>query len=141
MSVHKQAGAVGQRVVASHQVQYTFWPLSLAPSTLWCSYCPGYCILILYQRRIHESLRGLEGVEDVVDDILCVGDTYESAVQGHDRNLIAILERCREKSIKLKVSYIGHVLTPHSVKPDPRKNKQYWKCRLPVTSPCEGCLG
>ena len=35
-----------------------------------------------YQRRIQESLRNLNGIEDIVDDILCVGegDTYERAV-------------------------------------------------------------
>ena len=77
-----------------------------------------------YQRRIHESLQGLKGIEDIVYDILCVGegDTYESAVKDHDRNLIALLESCREKNIKLnpkklqlrkqEVPYIGHVLTP-----------------------------
>ena len=56
-----------------------------------------------YQRRIHESLQNLNGIEDIVDDILCVGegDTYESAVEDHDKNLIALLERCREKNIKL----------------------------------------
>ena len=32
-----------------------------------------------YQLRIHESLQGLKGMEDIADDILCVGegDTYE----------------------------------------------------------------
>ena len=50
-----------------------------------------------YQRRIHESLRNLSGIEGIVDDILWVGegDTYESAVQDHDKNLIALLDRCR----------------------------------------------
>ena len=88
-----------------------------------------------YQRRIHESLQGHKGREDIVDDILCVGggDTYESAVKDHDRNLIALLERCREKNIKLnpkrlqlrkqEVPYIGHVLTPDGLKPDPSKVK------------------
>ena len=69
----------------------------------------------------------------MVDDILCVGegDTYESAVKDHDRNLIALLERCREKNIKLnpkklqlrkqEVPYIGHVLIPDGLKPDPSK--------------------
>ena len=88
-----------------------------------------------YQRRIHESLQGLKGIEDIVDDILCVGegDTYESAVKDHDRNLIALLERCRERNIKLnpkklqlikqEVPYIGHVLTPDGLKPDPSKVK------------------
>ena len=88
-----------------------------------------------YQRRIYESLQGLKGIEDIVDDILCVGegDTYESAVKDHDRNLIALLERCREKNIKLnskklqlrkqEVPYIVDVLTPDSLKPDPSKVK------------------
>ena len=51
-----------------------------------------------YQLRIHESLQNLSDIEDIVDDILCVG---ESTVQDHDRNSIALLERCREKNIKL----------------------------------------
>ena len=40
-----------------------------------------------YQRRIHESLEGLNDVEDVADDILCVakGDTLEEAMIDHDR--------------------------------------------------------
>ena len=88
-----------------------------------------------YQRRIHESLQGLKGIEDIVDDILCVGegDTYESAVKDHERNLIALLDRCREKNIKLnpkklqlrkqEVPYIGHVLTPDGLKPDTSKVK------------------
>ena len=88
-----------------------------------------------YQRRIYESLQGLKGIEDIVDDILYVGegDTYESAVKDHDRNLIALLERCREKNIKLnskklqlreqEVPYIVDVLTPDSLKPDPSKVK------------------
>ena len=46
-----------------------------------------------YQRRIHESLQNLSGIEDIVDDILRVGegDTYISAVEDHDNNLIGLL--------------------------------------------------
>ena len=88
-----------------------------------------------YQRRIHESLQGLKCIEDIADDILCVGegDTYENAAKDHDRNLIALLERCRQKNITLnpkklqlrkqEVPYIGHVLTPDGLKPDPSKVK------------------
>ena len=49
-----------------------------------------------YQWRIHDSLEGLNGVEVVADDILCVGkgDTLEKAMIDHDRNLIALLNRC-----------------------------------------------
>ena len=57
----------------------------------------------------------------------------KKAVKDHDRNLIALLERCREKNIALnpkklqlrkqEVPYIGHVLTPDGLKPDPSKIK------------------
>lgn len=93
-----------------------------------------------YQRRIHESLHNLNCIEDIVHDILCVGegDTYENAVADHDKSLIALLKRCREKNIKLntkklpkrklpkrkqEVPYIGHFLTPDGFKPDPNKVK------------------
>ena len=88
-----------------------------------------------YQRRVHENLQGLQGVEDIVDDILCIGegDTVESAIADHDRNLIQLLERCREKNIKLnpkklqlrktEVPYIGHLVTGDGLKPDPNKVK------------------
>ena len=97
-----------------------------------------------YQRRIHESLRNLNGIEDIVDDILCVGegDTYESAVQDHDKNLIALLDRCREKNIKLnpkklqlrkqEVPYIGHLLCPDGLRPDPNKVKAILKMPTPA---------
>ena len=97
-----------------------------------------------YQRRIHESLQGLSGIEGIVDDILCVGEgnTYESAVEYHDRNLVALLERCREKNIKLnpkklqlrkqEVPYIGHLLTPDGLKPDPNKVKAILEMPTPA---------
>ena len=97
-----------------------------------------------YQQRTHESLQGLKGIEDILGDILCVagGDTYKIAVKDHDRNLIALLERCREKNIKLnpktlqlrkqEVPYIGHVLTPDGLEPDPNKVKAI--VAMPATS-------
>ena len=85
----------------------------------------------LMPAKNHESLQGHKGREDIVDDILCVGggDTYESAVKDHDRNLIALLERNiklnpkKLQLIKQEVPYIGHVLTPDGLKPDPSKVK------------------
>ena len=97
-----------------------------------------------HQRRIHESLRNLNGIEDMVDDILCVGkgDTYESAVQDHDKNLIALLDCCREKNIKFnpkklqlrkqEVPYIGHLLSPDGLRPHPNKVKAILKMPTPV---------
>ena len=51
-----------------------------------------------YQRRQHEVLEGLRGVHVIADDILIIGqgETEEEALQDHDRNLVALLERARE---------------------------------------------
>ena len=86
-----------------------------------------------FQRRIDESLEGLEGTKAIADDILIWGDgnTIEEATSNHDARLSALLERCQQKHIKLNVdkfqlrktefSYIGVTLTDKGVKPDPRK--------------------
>ena len=86
-----------------------------------------------FQRRIDENLEGLEGVKAIADDILVRGDgdTYEEAIADHDKRLIALLERCQQKNIKLnkekfqlkktELPYMGVVLTDKGVKPDPKK--------------------
>ncbi|KAK3727759.1 hypothetical protein QZH41_005221 [Actinostola sp. cb2023] len=56
-------------------------------------------------RRQHEVLEGLKGVHDIADDILITGqgETEEEAQQDYERNLIALLERCREVNLKLNL--------------------------------------
>ncbi len=64
-----------------------------------------------------EAYKGLLGVAAIVDDILVYGHTKE----GHDAHLHAMLERTRERGIKLnkersiifvpKVNYFGYTLT------------------------------
>ena len=56
-----------------------------------------------FQRRQHELLEGLQGIYNIADDILITGqgETHEEAVQDHDCNLIAPLERAREVNLKL----------------------------------------
>ena len=86
-----------------------------------------------FQRRTLEIIEGLKGVFVIADDCLIVGegDTVAEAIQNHDQNLQAFLDRCREKQFKLnkdkfrfrlsEVKYHGHVLTASGVKPDPEK--------------------
>ena len=88
-----------------------------------------------FQRRQHEVLEGLSGVEVIADDILVYGsgDTKEQAVLDHDRNLIGVLERARKCNLKLnkqkmklrmsEVPYMGHLLTSSGLRPDPQKVK------------------
>jgi hypothetical protein len=53
----------------------------------------------LFAAKMHDALRGLNGVACIADDILTYGcgETVEEAKKDHDRNFIAMLERCRIK--------------------------------------------
>lgn len=56
-----------------------------------------------YRRRNDECLQNLNGIEDIENDTICVGEgnTYKSAVQDHDRSLIVLVTRYRGEKIKL----------------------------------------
>ena len=86
-----------------------------------------------YQRRQQEFLEGLNGVINIADDI-CIfgwGETVEEANEDHDRNLIALLNKCRDEDLRLSekkmqfklpsVTFMGNKLTDQGVKPDSNK--------------------
>ena len=89
----------------------------------------------LFQRRLHEELSGLSGVACIADDMLVYGcgDTLEQAQKDHDRCLLALLDRCRQKRIRLNrdkmkincssVKFMGHELTRDGLKADKRKTE------------------
>lgn len=89
----------------------------------------------IFQRRIHELIEGLQGVEVVADDFVVVGfgKTVPEATRDHDRNLEAFLRRCAVKGVKLnsdkiklrqsEVPFIGHVATSEGLRADPNKVK------------------
>ena len=80
-----------------------------------------------FQRRLTQTLQGLEGITVVADDILIFGKDRDS----HDKNLRNLLHRARSSGLRLNRSkckflepelpYIGHVLTSEGVKADPKK--------------------
>ena len=96
-----------------------------------------------FQRKLDQQLEGLEGIYKVADDILITGrgTSKEEAVKNHDANLLKLLERCREKNLKLnreklqlkctETPFIGHVLTPEGIKPDPGKVEAVLKMERP----------
>ena len=103
-----------------------------------------------FERRLHEALEGLEGVQAVADDILIFGegDTPEEAAMDHDTRLRALLKRCRAKGIKLnkdkvqlrksQVPYLGHILSAEGLKVDPAKVDAV--LQMPVPSDKKGVL-
>jgi len=60
----------------------------------------------IVQARIHAALSGLSCVHCIADDILISGsgETIADAERDHDRNLIALLQRCQHKGLKLNRS-------------------------------------
>jgi hypothetical protein len=87
----------------------------------------------LFQARMHEALRGLNGVACIADDILISGSgaDMDEAQRDHDCNLIQLLERCRSEGLKLNkdklqlnrttTNYMGYLLTANGLLPDPKK--------------------
>ena len=94
-----------------------------------------FCISVApeeFQRRIDENLED-DGVKAIADDILIWddGETTEEATANHDERPLTLLERCKQKNIKLnkekfqlrktELSSMGVVLTDKGVKPGPKK--------------------
>ena len=81
-----------------------------------------------FQIRLMTALEDLEGMILVADDILIfgTGDTYKEAEAKHDLNMIALMERARDRNIKFnetkfqfkktELQFVGHVLTPDGFK-------------------------
>ena len=86
-----------------------------------------------FQRRVDDALMGLPGVFAVHDDIIVWGksDGTQNASENHDKNLKGLLNRCREKGMKLnrekvelkqtEITYLGHKISKDGVKADPKK--------------------
>src|ERR1700761_1601978 len=89
----------------------------------------------IFQRKILETLSDLRRIACIADDILIYGcgETLNEARIDHDRNLIALLQRCREQNVKLNrnkmklhrtsVKFMGHELTSSGIHSDPEKVK------------------
>ena len=87
----------------------------------------------VWQRRMHEFVEGLSGVEVIADDFLIAGfgETEEDVDASLERNERAFFQKCREWNLRLNksklrraqttVSFMGHLLTPNGLQPDPSK--------------------
>lgn len=83
----------------------------------------------VFQRSIAQIIEGLEGVVNIIIDLLVWGDS----IQEHDERLIKLLECARKNNLKLnrnkckirmmEIKYIGHILSAQGVKPDEEKGQ------------------
>lgn len=67
-----------------------------------------FCVSIapeLYQRKQHEPLAGLKGIEPIADDNLIVGcgDIEREAIHDHNANHTTLMDRYREVKLRLSL--------------------------------------
>lgn len=103
-----------------------------------------------FQRVMDNMLRGLQNEICLVylDDII----VYSTSLQEHIVNLEKVFQRLRETNFKIQldkseflrkeVAYLGHIVTPDGVKPNPDKIKAIKKYPIPRTpKEIKGFLG
>lgn len=77
----------------------------------------------IFQRKMTDLLRGIEGVEVIIDDILIHGKTRKE----HDRRLDTVLRRIQDSGLKLnrekcefrkiEIEYFGHNISSEGIQP------------------------
>ena len=84
-----------------------------------------------FRRRLDECLEGLKNIAVIRDDVIIFGsgDSIEEATSLHDKAFKALLDRYRERGLKLnkiklrfklsKVPYMGHILGAEGLQADP----------------------
>lgn len=94
-----------------------------------------------FQRMINTALTGLTPLQCMVylDDVII----YSTSLQEHIQRLKNIFQRCRDTNLKIQldkseflqktVKYLGHIITPDGIKPDPSKIESIKKFPLPKT--------
>ena len=75
----------------------------------------------VFQRKMHELIEGLSGIEVVADDFIVVGcgSTVDEANKDHDNALMKFLERCKERGVKL-----NH----RQAQPTTERSTIHWPC-------------
>ena len=101
----------------------------------------------VFQRRMHELIVGLSGIEVVADDFVVAGygDTTTDADLNHDMNLLAFLKRCVENNVhlndekvqwrKTEVPFIGHMATSEGLAANPAKVAAITQMEVPEDVP------
>lgn len=93
----------------------------------------------IFQRTMSTILQGLEGVICHMDDILILGSTQLE----HDLRVRQVLKKLQDAGLtlnakkcefsKTEVTYLGHVITGHGIRADPRKVKAIQDFPVPKT--------
>ena len=91
----------------------------------------------IFQKRLHQVLEGLEGIQCIADDILVYGDE-----KTHDDRVRKLLERCQTLGIRLnktkcqfclpQFDFMGHIVSKDGLKVDPKKVEAVLEMSPPI---------
>ena len=89
------------------------------------------------QKRVYQTFGDIDDVHVIADDIIIASNSEEEA----DRTLIKLFKRAQEKNVKFniaklqlkksEVSFMGYIVDPNGVKPDPSKVEAIVNMREP----------
>ena len=98
------------------------------------------CSPDIFQAKIYELLGDIEGTKAYIDDILVV---KKGSFQEHLEQLEEIFCCCQKANIKLnaekyrfglnEIDYLGYIVTPEGVKPNPKKIQVTQAMERPTT--------
>ena len=73
--------------------------IAMVQTAVWSKPAPEF-----FQMKFNQNLDCLKGVHVIAGEVIAVGKgaNYEEALKDHDQNMIKLLERFRERNIKLK---------------------------------------
>ena len=87
----------------------------------------------IFQKALFNNVSDLEGVINKADDLLVIGKgkMMEEATVNYDMKLRKLLQRCRDREMRLNagklnlrqtsISFLGHMITSDGLLPDPEK--------------------
>ncbi|XP_034023466.1 uncharacterized protein K02A2.6-like [Thalassophryne amazonica] len=95
----------------------------------------------IFQRKMMETMEGLEGVEIFMDDVLIYGAT----VSEHDQRLEKVMQRIEIAGLKLnrdkcsirqhQLRFLGHLIDKDGIRPDPDKVEAIQQLPPPTNVP------
>ena len=98
------------------------------------------CSPDIFQAKIHELLGDIDGTKAYIDDILVV---KKGSFDGYLQQLDEIFRRCQKANLKLnplkcrfglnEIDYLGYIVTPTGVQPNPKKIKAIQALERPKT--------
>ena len=98
------------------------------------------CSPDIFQSKIYDLLGDIEGTKAYIDDILVVN---KGSFKDHLKQLEEIFRRCQKTNIKLnadkcrfglnEIDYLGYIITPKGIKPNPKKIKAIQAMERPST--------